>query len=121
MKFNIKNALKLEEVGYFILATFAYLYFGGTPLTFALLILLPDLSMAGYLINPVVGAYTYNVVHHKALSILIFIIGIYIGNQTLILLSTILFAHSSLDRAAGYGLKYKDSFFNTHLGRINKK
>ncbi len=32
-----------------------------------------------------------------------------------------LFAHSSMDRMLGYGLKYEDSFGNTHLGMIGKK
>lgn len=30
----------------------------------------------------------------------------------------IMFAHSSLDRCVGYGLKYGDGFQHTHLGRI---
>jgi hypothetical protein len=32
----------------------------------------------------------------------------------------ILFTHSSMDRVFGYGLKYPDSFNNTHLGPIGK-
>ena len=32
----------------------------------------------------------------------------------------ILFAHISMDRIFGYGLKFNDSFFNTHLGKIGK-
>ncbi|TAG51385.1 MAG: DUF4260 family protein, partial [Runella slithyformis] len=28
----------------------------------------------------------------------------------------ILFAHSAMDRIAGYGLKYEDAFKHTHLG-----
>jgi hypothetical protein len=37
------------------------------------------------------------------------------------LIGVILLGHSSLDRALGYGLKYEDSFQNTHLGRIGKE
>lgn len=36
------------------------------------------------------------------------------------LAGAILFAHSSLDRILGYGLKHFDSFRNTHLGTIGK-
>lgn len=32
----------------------------------------------------------------------------------------LLFGHSAFDRLLGYGLKYADSFQNTHLGRIGK-
>jgi hypothetical protein len=38
----------------------------------------------------------------------------------LALAGVIIFAHSSLDRALGYGLKFSDSFTNTHLGRIGR-
>jgi hypothetical protein len=37
------------------------------------------------------------------------------------LAGTILLGHSSLDRVLGYGLKYPDSFQNTHLGVIGRK
>jgi hypothetical protein len=33
----------------------------------------------------------------------------------------ILFTHISFDRVLGYGLKYSDSFHNTHMGIIGKK
>ena len=32
----------------------------------------------------------------------------------------ILLAHSAFDRMLGYGLKYSDSFKNSHLGKIGK-
>jgi hypothetical protein len=35
-------------------------------------------------------------------------------------LGLIFLAHSSFDRAAGYGLKYFDGFNHTHLGYIGK-
>jgi len=37
------------------------------------------------------------------------------------LVGIILFSHSAMDRVFGYGLKYPDSFKNTHLGKIGKK
>jgi hypothetical protein len=33
----------------------------------------------------------------------------------------ILFAHSSMDRLFGYGLKYFTGFSDTHLGKIGKE
>jgi hypothetical protein len=38
----------------------------------------------------------------------------------MIRLGLIFLAHSSFDRAAGYGLKYFDGFNHTHLGWIGK-
>ncbi|MEW6083560.1 MAG: DUF4260 family protein [Chloroflexota bacterium] len=35
--------------------------------------------------------------------------------------SEFLLGHSSLDRVFGYGLKHKDAFQNTHLGRIGNQ
>ncbi|MBI2283378.1 MAG: DUF4260 family protein [Bacteroidetes bacterium] len=42
--------------------------------------------------------------------------------ETLLHLLTgpLLYAHSSFDRVMGYGLKYRDSFNNKHLGRTGK-
>ena len=50
----------------------------------------------------------------------IFLLSLFVFTR-LELAAIILFAHSSLDRALGYGLKYDDSFGNTHLGSIGKK
>jgi hypothetical protein len=33
----------------------------------------------------------------------------------------VLFGHSSLDRMLGFGLKYKEGFGFTHLGKIGKE
>jgi hypothetical protein len=35
-------------------------------------------------------------------------------------LAMIWLAHIGIDRALGYGLKYRTGFANTHLGRIGK-
>jgi len=74
--------------------------------------------MMGYLINPKVGAITYNLFHHKALALAIYVFGVYLSNQMLTLSGVILFGHASMDRIFGYGLKYYDSFHNTHLGKL---
>lgn len=83
---------------------------------FPVLILVPDLSMVGYFMNTRLGAITYNFIHHKALGIGLFILGVILTNQLLQLTGLILFGHSSMDRSLGYGLKYLDSFQNTHWG-----
>ncbi len=54
-------------------------------------------------------------------AIIVYFAGIYFNEHLVQLAGIILFAHSSLDRMLGYGLKYEDSFNNTHLGIIGKK
>ena len=116
----MKNLLKLEEPFMFALSIFFF-----TKLDFAwwwypVLLFTPDFSMLGYLINPRIGAWTYNFVHHKALGISIFVVGLILANQPIQLAGLILFGHSSMDRVMGYGLKHTDSFQHTHLGVIGK-
>ncbi|SFA58339.1 protein of unknown function [Pedobacter suwonensis] len=76
--------------------------------------------MLGYLAGSKVGAWCYNLFHHKTIAILTFLVGFYYKVPALQLSGIILFAHSSMDRALGYGLKYSDAFNHTHLGLIGK-
>jgi Domain of unknown function (DUF4260) len=116
----MKNLLNLEEIAQFLLGIFLFSQLNFAWWWFPALILVPDLSMIGYLVNPKIGAWAYNFFHHKLLAIIVFISGYLLDNQILILAGTILFAHSAMDRIFGYGLKYEDAFTNTHLGKIGK-
>src|SRR3990172_12688410 len=109
----MKNLLKLEEAFMFGLSIFLFSKLDYAWWWYPALILAPDLSMVGYLINTRVGAITYNFIHHKALGIGVFVLGVLLANQLLQLIGLILFGHSSMDRVLGYGLKYPDSFQNT--------
>lgn len=117
----MKNLLKLEELFMFGLSIFLFSELDYAWWWYPALILSPDLSMAGYLVNTRVGAMTYNFIHHKALGISFFVLGVVFANQLLQLIGLILFGHSSMDRTFGYGLKYSDSFQNTHLGVIGRQ
>lgn len=112
--------LKLEELGMFILGVLLFTALDYSWWVFPALLLLPDISMAGYVINNKAGAALYNLFHHKGLAVLVFAAGSLFDLPVLILSGIILFSHSSLDRLFGYGLKYPDSFQHTHLGRIGK-
>ncbi len=113
----MKGIIKLEELAMFGLAVFLfYFQLDYKWWLFWALLLAPDLSMIGYLINTKVGAFTYNLVHHKAVAIIIWCTGIYLSNNSFLLAGIILFGHSSMDRTLDYGLKYSDSFKHTHLG-----
>lgn len=114
----MKTLLKSEELIQFLGAIYLFSRLNFAWWWFPALILVPDLSMIGYVINPAIGAVFYNIVHHKGLGILIGLLGLFTANQTLMLLGIILFAHSSMDRMMGYGLKYYDSFKHTSLGNL---
>lgn len=116
----MKNLLKLEELFMFALSIFLFSKLDFAWWWYPVLLLTPDLSMIGYLVNPQIGAVTYNFIHHKALGISIFVIGIMLVSQPLQFAGLILFGHSSMDRMFGYGLKHSDSFQHTHLGTIGK-
>ena len=95
-----------------------YALSGGTWWLFALLLLAPDLSALGYLVNVRVGAATYNFVHAQILPALLLAVGYFSGRQVLIYLALIWLGHIGLDRLAGFGLKYPTKFQDTHLQRV---
>lgn len=85
-----------------------------------LVFLAPDLSFAGYLFGPRVGAFTYNLVHVYAFGAAFMVAGALVGLPLLSSLGALWFAHSGFDRMLGYGLKSTEGFRFTHLGRIGK-
>ncbi|WP_342644594.1 DUF4260 domain-containing protein [Mucilaginibacter sp. CSA2-8R] len=85
-----------------------------------LLFFAPDLSMLGYLAGTRTGAFTYNLFHHRAVAVAITAAGIVLHHDAVIAGGLLLFAHSSFDRMMGFGLKYPDSFKNTHLGKMQQ-
>jgi hypothetical protein len=87
---------------------------------FGILILAPDLSMLGYLKDPRVGAWLYNLAHSYALPVIAAAIGYGFNLRVVLGCAIIWFAHIAADRALGYGLKLPISFHDTHLGKIGK-
>ncbi len=114
----MKTVLKLEEFMMFVLGIYL---FNLTPYAwwwFLVLILSPDMGMLGYIFDNKIGAFSYNLFHHKGVALLIYLVGIYFSIPLCQLMGIILFSHSALDRALGYGLKYDKGFKFTHLGEI---
>lgn len=116
----MKNSIKLEETSMFGLGIYLFSTLGMEWWWFLILILLPDISMIGYAFGNKIGAFSYNLFHHKGVAILVYLLGIYLNNTTVQLIGIILFSHSAMDRIFGYGLKYTTSFQDTHLGKIGK-
>lgn len=117
-KVEMKNLLKLEDLAAFLLAIVVFSHLEYSWWYFPALLILPDLSMVGYLKNSRIGAILYNVFHHKALGIIIGFAGFMLMSQIMMLIGIILFAHVAMDRVFGYGLKFSKSFKSTHLGQI---
>jgi hypothetical protein len=117
----MKILLKLESLALWGLSVFLFSQLGYAWWWYPVLFFVPDLSMAGYLAGTRVGAIVYNLVHHHAVSIGLYVLGFFLGSPLLQLAAVILFGHSNMDRLLGYGLKYPDAFQNTHLGLIGKK
>jgi hypothetical protein len=116
----MKTILKIEEAALFIASLVAFPYLDLSWWWFVGCILVPDVSMLGYLAGPKAGALSYNLFHHKGVAVLIGVGGILIASSTLEFIGLILFAHASMDRMLGYGLKYEEGFRFTHLGLIGK-
>lgn len=115
---DMKNLIRLEELGMFLLSIMLFSTTEFAWWWFPALLLLPDLSMAGYAFNSRAGAILYNLFHHKGVGVVVYSIGFFAKVSYLELAGIILFAHSSIDRILGYGLKYMDSFKRTHLGPL---
>lgn len=117
----MKNLIRIEEAAMFGFSIILFIQTEFAWWWYPLLILAPDIGMLGYLAGNKIGAWTYNLFHHKAVALLVLCFGWYLGNEWGELAGIILFGHSSLDRIFGYGLKHLDSFKHTHLGWLGSK
>jgi hypothetical protein len=108
--------LRLEGAAALASAMVAYSLLGGRWAVFALLFLLPDLSMLGYLAGRRAGAACYNAAHSYLGPALLAAFGLASNARGALLVASIWAAHVGFDRLLGYGLKYGTSFGDTHLG-----
>jgi hypothetical protein len=117
----VAGVLRAEHVAVAITGVVVYLASGGSYLLIFPALLAPDLSIAGYLAGPRVGAVVYNAVHNVVLALGALGLGWWTNATWLVLAGGVLLAHVGIDRALGYGLKLPTSFQDTHLGRIGRK
>ena len=109
--------LRLEGLGYLMLACAVYQYLNLSWAQFALYFFVPDLAILVYMFaNARVGMYAYNLTHSSIGAALAGFLGIFMHEALFFQISLIWFAHVGFDRALGYGLKYPLGFRVTHLG-----
>lgn len=112
--------LRAEGAAIFILSILTFRVVDDGWLLFILLLLVPDVSMVGYLVNNRVGALTYNVGHTLVIPLIMITAGSYYGVLWMLVGGLIWLAHIGMDRMLGYGLKETKGFKHTHLGKIGK-
>lgn len=117
----MKDVLKLEEAAMFVLCVYALNLYHVSWWVYLLILIAPDISFVGYAAGNIVGAFCYNLFHHKGIAIAVFLTGFILKDDWMQVIGIILFGHSSLDRTVGYGLKLSEGFKYTHLGRIGRK
>ncbi|MEI5990679.1 hypothetical protein A5881_002184 [Enterococcus termitis] len=113
-----KTILQIENGALFLVALTLYIKLGFPILYFFLFLLLPDVTMVGYLKNPAVGAKIYNVGHNLIFPALLSFIYLFTHTSLLLAIAIVWFAHVFMDRAMGYGLKYPDEFKHTHIQNL---
>ena len=110
--------LRIEGAALALAAVYMYNRIGGNWWLFAALILVPDVSFAGYLVNTRIGAIAYNAMHVTLGPLVCAALGFLLPSFDLLSIALIWAVHVGVDRALGYGLKYGAGFGLTHLGRI---
>ncbi|HEX5590151.1 MAG TPA: DUF4260 family protein [Candidatus Limnocylindrales bacterium] len=116
----VRRWLRLEGVLAFAWGVILWILLNQPLPLFLVLLLVPDVSMVGYLRGPHLGAILYNLVHNWATAGLVLLLGLVAQSGLVTLAGVVLLAHTGIDRALGYGLKYPTTFQDTHLGRIGR-
>jgi hypothetical protein len=106
--------LRLEGLALFAVAASVYAALGGTLGFFAACFLVPDLALAAYLAGPRIGSIAYNATH-SLLGPAAVALGFLVWGPSALWVALVWAAHIGIDRAIGFGLKYRTGFRHTHL------
>lgn len=115
-----RTLLRLEDLAVLVASIAAYHTIDGSWLLFALLLLVPDLSLFGYAAGPRIGAFVYNAAHTYLGPGILAACGYLGAIADAWWLCLIWLAHIGLDRSLGLGLKLPHAFAATHLGPVGK-
>ena len=110
--------LRTEGLLIFFLSILLYSRTAASWWLFLVLLLVPDIAMAGYWIGSRWGAIFYNVAHSYVGPALCAGAALLGYHQNWIPYCLIWTAHIGMDRGMGYGLKYPEAFKTTHLGHL---
>jgi len=110
--------LRAEGVAVAGAAIVVYFHAGYPWWLLVALALAPDLSMVGYLWSPATGAVCYDAAHTYVGPAVLTAVGFLAGADVAIEVGLIWITHIGVDRALGYGLKYRSAFEDTHLQRV---
>ena len=116
---SLRKYIYFEYAIGFIICLLLYIQLEYSILLFILLLLVPDITMLGYLINTKIGSIFYNLGHSLIFPFILFIVAFLTNSSSLLMIVIIWLAHIYMDRSIGYGLKYNDAFKNTHLQKID--
>ena len=114
----VRPILQAEGLPIFVAGTAAFGMLGGPWLAFVPLLLVPDLSMVGYLRDTRLGALTYNAAHNLVTAGALLGVGLWLGIGWLAIAGSVAVAHIGMDRLSGYGLKYPTRFKDTHFQHV---
>jgi len=115
---GVRTLLQAEGPPIFVAGAVAFGALGGPWPAFVPLLLVPDLSMAGYLRDTRLGALTYNVGHNLVTAGVLLGLGLGSGIAWLAIAGSVALAHVGMDRLMGYGLKYPTTFKDTHFQHV---
>ena len=114
----VSTWLRLEGLALLIAGVIAYGWLNGAWLALLPLLLVPDLSMLGYLRGPRLGAIVYDLGHNLVVALGAIGLGLWFGQGWLTIAGVVLVAHVGVDRLMGFGLKYPTDFKDTHSQRV---
>ena len=112
--------LRLEGAAAAAAALVVYFHHGHPWWLLVLLVLVPDLTFAGYLAGPRIGSAFYNTAHTYSVPLVLLAAGDLARSTAAIAVALIWIVHIGGDRALGYGLKYPTAFKDTHLERLRQ-
>ena len=113
-----KWLLRIEGLVVLVISVIIYWHLGYSWVKFALLFLVPDIFMVGYLVDTKIGAVIYNIGHTYVVPFLFLLLVYFVKLPSLYFIAVIWVAHIGFDRLLGYGLKYPTAFKDTHLGKL---
>lgn len=117
-KLNNTMILRLESAAIAVACVYLYHLLGYSWKLFGMLILIPDVSIAGYLLRNQVGALCYNLLHNMVFPVALAFFAYFTYSYELYPIALIWFTHIHIDRTLGIGLKTTKGFQQTHLGKI---